>query len=656
MYLTIIALPLLVTLASGLLGRKLGSSGVHLVTCIGIVSTFLLSTIAFFEVALAASPVSVSLGIWLDSELLYLSWGFLFDTLTVSMLLPVVLVSALVHIYSVGYMAPDPHHQRFFAYLSMFTFFMLLLVCGDNFLVMFLGWECVGICSFLLISFWFTRVQATKAAIQAILLNRVGDWLLLAGLFSLLWVSGCLDFATIFVLAPYINGDLVTLSVLALLAGAIAKSAQFGLNVWLPNAMEAPTPVSALLHAATMVTAGVFLLMRVSPLLEYSSTGLVLTLWVGTLSVFLGASIALVQNDLKRVIAYSTVSQIGMMVLAIGLSQYNVALFHLVNHAFFKALLFLSAGAVIHSMHDEQDIRKYGGLLRFLPFCYILMLIGSMSLMAVPFLTGFYSKDLIITGGYGSYTLSGKVAYWLAVVSATLTAAYSTRLLYLTFLTNPHGPRANYTSVHEPPLVMAIPLGVLAIFSISFGYFASDLFIGPGSSIFANSLFIHPDHASEFEFTVPLFFKLLPLICTLLGSTLVLFFYSLFPQFLVWGVTTKIGLAIYWFFNQAYYFGLLYARLGSLVLKMGYNTYKVLDKGVLELLGPYGLVWLVTTISSRVASLDSGYIPHYALYMVTGLLFVLSFAILIPDPKLSLLFLIFLTIIPSTNNNSYNYF
>ena len=344
-----------------------------------------------------------------------------------------------------------------------------------------------------------------------------------------------------------------------------------------------------------------------------------------------------------------------MMVLAIGLSQYNVALFHLVNHAFFKALLFLSAGAVIHSMHDEQDIRKYGGLLRFLPFCYILMLIGSMSLMAVPFLTGFYSKDLIITGGYGSYTLSGKVAYWLAVVSATLTAAYSTRLLYLTFLTNPHGPRANYTSVHEPPLVMALPLGVLAILSISFGYFASDFFIGPGSTIFANSLFIHPDHASEFEFTVPLFFKLLPLICTLLGSTLVLFCYSLFPQFLVWGVTTKIGLAIYWFFNQAYYFGLLYARLGFLVLKMGYNTYKVLDKGVLELLGPYGLVWLVTTISSRVASLDSGYIPHYALYMVTGLLFVLSFAILIPDPKLSLLFLIFLTIIPSTNNNSYNY-
>jgi len=484
MYLVIISLPLLAATVAGFLGRKIGRTGSHLITCGSLIITASLALVAFYEVGLCQSPVSIKLLSWIDSEFLFVSWGFIYDSLTVSMLLPVLLVSALVHIYSIGYMSEDPHNQRFFSYLSMFTFFMLMLVSGDNYLLMFIGWEGVGISSYLLMNFWFTRLQANKAAIKALVTNRIGDYFFSIGLFALFWTFGNLDYSTIFSLAPVIDQDIITIIGICLLLAAMGKSAQLGLHGWLPDAMEGPTPVSALIHAATMVTAGVYLLLRSSPILEYGSTPLILITWVGALTAFFAATTGLLQNDLKRVIAYSTCSQLGYMMFACGLSNYSIGIFHLVNHAFFKALLFLSAGAVIHALNDEQDMRKMGGLVNLLPFTYTMIFIGSFSLMALPFLTGFYSKDLILEVALGQYLFTSSVAYWLGTISAVFTAFYSLRLLALTFLTYPNGPRIHYLSTHEAPLIMAIPLVILAIMSIFFGFVTKDLFVGPGSDFF----------------------------------------------------------------------------------------------------------------------------------------------------------------------------
>ena len=389
MYLAIITLPLLGAIISGFFGRKVGVSGAQFITSSSIIVTTLLAIIAFFEVGLNNIPVSVNLFRWIDSESLNVLWGFHFDSLTVSMLIPVLIVSSLVHIYSVGYMSHDPHNQRFFSYLSLFTFMMIILVTANSFLLMFVGWEGVGICSYLLVSFWFTRIAANQSSISAFLTNRVGDCFLTIGMFALLWSFGNVDYSTIFSLAPFVNENIVTIIGICLVIGAMAKSSQVGLHVWLPMAMEGPTPVSALIHAATMVTAGVYLLMRASPLIEYSSTVLIISLWLGAITTIFSSLIGLFQQDIKKVIAYSTMSQLGMMVIAIGLSSYNVALFHLVNHAFYKGLLFLGAGAVIHAVYDNQDFRRYGGLRPFLPLSYSVMLIASLSLVAFPFMTGF---------------------------------------------------------------------------------------------------------------------------------------------------------------------------------------------------------------------------------------------------------------------------
>jgi NADH-ubiquinone oxidoreductase chain 5 len=401
-----------------------------------------------------------------------------------------------------------------------------------------------------------------------------------------------------------------------------------------------PTPVSALLHAATMVVAGVFLLLRISPLLEYSETALLLLLWIGSLTAFMAATTGLFQNDLKRVIAYSTCSQLGMLMVACGLSQYNAALFHLVNHAFFKALLFLSAGAVIHALNDEQDLRKYGGLVTLLPFCYVLMLIGSFSLMALPFLTGYYSKEVIILSSYAAYSISGHLAYWISTVAATFTALYSVRSLYLTFLGRPNGPKANYLSVHEPPLVMALPLAILALFSLFFGYVTQQLFVGPGSAIFGNALFQHPNHIIEGEWSIPLLNRILPVAGALFTPLLLIVLYSSFPGFLIRLLSTKVGKGFYLFFNRAYLFDGLYARLAALFLEFGYTTAKTIDKGVLELLGPYGLTNLLSQTARNWAKLDTGFIPHYTLLMLIGLLAFIIFVFYLPDPRLFLLCLI----------------
>ena len=624
MYLVIIVLPLLGSIISGFFGRKVGVSGAHLITCMCVIVTTLLALVSFFEVGLNNIPVSIILFKWVDSESLDVLWGFSFDSLTVSMLIPVLIVSSLVHIYSIGYMSHDPHNQRFFSYLSLFTFMMIILVTANNFLLMFVGWEGVGVCSYLLVSFWFTRIAANQSSISAFITNRVGDCLLTLGMFTIIWTFGNLDYSAVFSLAANINENIVTIVGICLLIGAMAKSSQIGLHVWLPLAMEGPTPVSALIHAATMVTAGVYLLMRASPLIEYSSTVLILCLWLGSITTVFSSLIGLFQQDIKKVIAYSTMSQLGMMVIAVGLSSYNVALFHLVNHAFYKGLLFLGAGAVIHAVTDNQDFRKYGGLIRFLPLTYSVMLIASLSLVAFPFMTGFYSKDFILESAYGQYQLSSIAVYFIATIGAIFTTLYSVKVLYLTFITNPNGPLASYKKAHEGDIFMSLPLIILAVFSIFFGYITKDIFIGLASNFYAdNSLFIHPLHEImlETEFAVPNFFKLLPLLLTVILSAVSLILSEYLFSLLINFKFTRLGYNIFSFFNQRFMIELFYNKyITRFILNLGGQTTKVLDKGSVELLGPYGLERGLVKLSKGLSSLNTGIITSYALYILVGLI------------------------------------
>jgi NADH-ubiquinone oxidoreductase chain 5 len=502
----------------------------------------------------------------------------------------------------------------------------------------------VGICSYLLINFWFRRLQANKAAIQAIIINRIGDWGFSLGLFSMFLIFGNLDFTTTMTLAPSIDSNLLNILTLFLLIGAMAKSAQIGLHIWLPNAMEGPTPVSALIHAATMVTAGVYLLLRCSPLLENAPTTSVVVTLIGATTAFMAATIGLVQNDLKRVIAYSTCSQLGYMVFACGLSNYNVALFHLVNHAFFKALLFLSAGAVIHALPSgEQDFRKMGGLRYLLPFTYTMMLIGSLSLMALPFLTGFYSKDLILEQSFTRCTITGAIAYWLGTISALFTSFYSLRLLTLAFFGYPNGSKSTYESVHEVSLLTGAALLLLALLSIFFGAIARDAFVGMGTSFLANSLFVHPNHLSyvEAEFGLPLIYKQLPLIVSLIGGTLAFILFQNFPSFSTSAIIrSPFMLRLHRFLSRKYYFDTVYSLILQSGLSFGYLTNKIIDRGTLEVLGPYGLVQLFSgRAAPRLSRLDSGFIPSYLLYIFIGFITLLSFALFDIDPKLILLML-----------------
>ena len=625
MYLTIIILPLLGSIVSGFFGRKIGVTGSHLITCTLVVTTAVLSIVSFFEVGMNNAPVSIKLFRWIDSESLDILWSFNFDSLTVSMLIPVLIISSLVHIYSIGYMSHDPHNQRFFSYLSLFTFMMIILVTSDSYLLMFVGWEGVGVCSYLLVSFWFTRIAANQSSISAFLTNRVGDCFLTIGMFAILWSFGNIDYSTVFSATPFISENIITVIGICLLIGAMAKSSQVGLHVWLPMAMEGPTPVSALIHAATMVTAGVYLLMRSSPLIEYSNTALLLSLWIGAITTVFSSLIGLFQQDIKKVIAYSTMSQLGMMVVAVGLSSHNVALFHLINHAFYKGLLFLGAGAVIHAVADNQDFRKYGGLKPFLPLTYSVMLIASLSLVAFPFMTGFYSKDFILESAYGQFHFSSVVVYFISTIGAMFTTLYSVKVLYLTFLTNPNGPYINYKHAHESDMYMSLPLIVLAAFSVFFGYITKDIFIGLGSGFFAdNGLFIHPSHEIMIntEFAVPTLFKILPLIFTISLSIISLLLYEFMPRPLIYFNLSSIGYNIYGFFNQRFLIELFYNRyITELVLKLGGQTTKVIDKGSIELVGPYGLEKGLTNLSKSMAGLDTGVITSYALYILVGLIF-----------------------------------
>ena len=623
MYLTLIIFPLLGSISSGFFGRKIGVKGSHLLTCTFVLITTILSIMSFFEVGFNNIAVEIKLFRWIDSESFNILWGFNFDSLTVSMLIPVLIISLLVHIYSIGYMSHDPHNQRFFSYLSLFTFMMIVLVTANNILVMFIGWEGVGVCSYLLVSFWFTRIAANQSSISAFLTNRVGDSFLTIGMFIIIWSIGNLDYGTVFSIAPYINENIITLIGICLLIGAMAKSSQIGLHVWLPMAMEGPTPVSALIHAATMVTAGVYLLMRASPLIEYSSTVLILCLWVGAITSVFSSLIGLFQQDIKKVIAYSTMSQLGMMVIAVGLSSYNVALFHLVNHAFYKGLLFLAAGSVIHAVGDNQDFRKYGGLRLFLPLTYSVMVIASLSLVAFPFMTGFYSKDFILESAYGQFYFSSISVYFVAVIAAIFTTLYSIKVLYLTFLANPNGSFNNYKIAHESDIYMSIPLIILALFSVFFGFLTKDIFIGLGTGFFIdNSLYINPYHeiTIETEFAVSTLFKLLPLFCTIFFTFLSILYSEVLPSKLISFKLSRIGYNIFGFFSNRFLVEFFYNKyITDKILKIGGETTKIIDKGSIEYLGPFGLEVGLINLSKNISKLDSGVITSYALYILSGL-------------------------------------
>jgi NADH-ubiquinone oxidoreductase chain 5 len=631
MYLNIIYLPLISSIISGFLGYKIGTKGSALVTVSCLTITFFLTIFIFYEVALLGSPVYITLMPWIDSEVLHVDWGFMFDSLTVTMCFVVSFVSCLVHLYSIEYMAHDPHLPRFMSYLSLFTFFMLILVTADNFLQMFVGWEGVGLCSYLLINFWFTRIQANKAAIKAMILNRIGDFGLMLGILTIFVNYKAVDYATVFALTPLFCNDtffflnmefnLLNLICFFLFIGAIGKSAQLGLHTWLPDAMEGPTPVSALIHAATMVTAGVFLIARCSPMFEYAPLILELITFIGASTAFFAATVGLLQNDIKRVIAYSTCSQLGYMIFACGLSSYSVGIFHLVNHAFFKALLFLGAGSVIHSIADEQDMRKMGGLKKLIPFTYSMMLIGSLALLGFPFLTGFYSKDVILEVAYGKYTTLGYYSYILGTASAFLTAFYSTRLLYLTFLTKPNGFKKVICSAQDSSYPIIISLGLLAIPSIFFGYFFKDMMIGLGTDFWGNSIFVLPENMNNIDAEfIPQYIKLLPVVLSLGGVVSSFLLYTYGKKVLFQLKISNLGRKLYIFLNRKWFFDKIYnAYLAQPAFKFGYNvSYKVIDRGIFEILGPHGIALSIKKLGTNVKHLQTGYIYHYTFVMLIG--------------------------------------
>lgn len=642
MFFSILFFPLLGSCFTGFFGRLVGRFGSIFLSTFSIFVSCFLSWILF--VSSLFSPVSFHFTLfpWIAVGSLSIYWGFLFDSLTCVMLIVVTSVSLLVHVYSSSYIEGDPHLPRFISYLSLFTFFILILITADNFIQMFVGWEGVGLCSFLLINFWFTRIQANKAAIKAMFINRIGDYGLALGIFALYLLVGSVDYAVVFSNVPFLIEDTFylfafsvdSISSISLLVfiGAVGKSAQLSLHTWLPDAIEGPTPVSALIHAATIVTAGVFLLARSSPFIEYSTFALNIITFIGASTAFFAATTGLLQNDLKKVIAYSTCSQLGYMIFACGVSSYNVGVFHLANHAFFKALLFLCAGSVIHAIGDEQDIRKIGGLVHLLPFTYSSIVIGSLALAGFPFLSGFYSKDIILENAYGSFSAAGHFAFFIGSFAAFCTSFYSIRLLYLTFLSPVNGFKTRFENVHESSFAMSFPLFCLVFGSVFFGFFLKDSFIGLGSSFFSQSIFISPSHLNSFfgEF-LPFSIKLFPSLIALSGIFISYFIFKVFTLELVHLKMNTIFRFIYIFFNKKWLFDKLYVEYFAqpglhFALQ---NTYSFIDRGFFEIFGPFGISRSAQEISASFSSLSSGHLFHYLL-SISIFVFSCSLFILFP--------------------------
>ena len=644
MYHAIVFLPLIGFLIAGLGGSQIGARACEYITSGFLVIAAVLSWIAFFTVAFGeGEPFTINVLRFIQSGGVSVDWALRIDTLTVVMLVVVNTVSSLVHIYSIGYMHHDPDRPRFFAYLSLFTFAMLMLVTADNLVQMFFGWEGVGLASYLLIGFWYKKPSANAAAIKAFVVNRIGDFGFALGIFGVFVLFGSINLGTVFAnAATYLPGDsgavlnflgyqldrqsAITVVCLLLFMGAMGKSAQVPLHTWLPDAMEGPTPVSALIHAATMVTAGVFMVARLSPLFELSHTALTVVTFVGAFTAFFAATVGLVQNDIKRVIAYSTCSQLGYMFVALGVGAYGAGIFHLFTHAFFKALLFLGSGSVIHAVSDEQDMRRMGGLRMHIPKTYWMMVIGTLALTGVGIpatiigTAGFFSKDAIIESAFMGENIFAGFAFVLLVIAACFTSFYSWRLIFMTF----HGkPRASHDvmhHVHESPPVMLVPLYILAVGALFAGVVFHGWFIGEGFKEFWKAaLFLGPEnHILEEIHHAPLWVELSPFVAMVVGFLLAWQFYIRKPQLPKSLAAEHRGLYAFllnkWYFDEVYDF--LFVRPAK---RLGYFLWKRGDGWLIDGFGPDGISARVVDVTNRVVRLQTGYLYHYAFVMLIGI-------------------------------------
>jgi NADH-quinone oxidoreductase subunit L len=629
-------LPLLASIISGFFGKYIGDRNSEIITSVFVSISALLSLFLFYQVIVNSYESNVVIATWINSGTLDVNWSIKVDALSSVMLVVVTLISSLVHIYSIGYMSHDPHKPRFMAYLSLFTFAMLTLVTSDNFLQLFFGWEGVGLCSYFLIGFWFKKDSANAAAIKAFVVNRVGDFGFALGIFLIFYLFGTVNYTEVFQQVPQIvNKKLLFLGIqikaidlicILLFIGAMGKSAQIFLHTWLPDAMEGPTPVSALIHAATMVTAGVFLVVRCSPIFEYSPLTLNIITVVGMTTAFFAATVALVQTDIKKIIAYSTCSQLGYMFFAAGVGAYNVAMFHLFTHAFFKALLFLGSGSVIHSFKDEQNINQMGAVYKKLPYTWILMIIGTLALTGFPFLSGFYSKDAIIEFAYLKGNTTGYYAAGVGIFTALLTSIYSWRLIFKTFHGTYNNEKIKIEEMHDSPVVMLLPLIILAIGAIFAGFLFKDLFIGHGD--------VNNFWGKSIKFLNPLSTDHPPLWIILITPTLVLLsiplaYYLFVKDKDITSQLVKSNKPLYNFLVNKWYFDELYDVIFiKPSKKIGLFFWKIIDIQFIDKFGPDGLSLLVKNLSLKATKFQSGFIYQYAFMILIGLSMLLTFLIL----------------------------
>ena len=630
----ILFLPLIGSIV-GYLGRSATKYFSEIVTSFLVSASAVLSIIVFWNGIQNDSYGNYKIIEWVVSGSFSANWSINIDPLSSIMLVVVTFVSSLVHIYSIGYMSHDPHKPRFMSYLSLFTFSMLALVVSDNFLQLFFGWEGVGLCSYLLIGFWYKKETANNAAIKAFIVNRIGDFGLAIGIFLIFFFFGTINFDEVFTITRQyseekvfflgFNLNLITLICLFLFIGAMGKSAQFLLHIWLPDAMEGPTPVSALIHAATMVTAGVFLVVRCSPLFEYSQVALNVVTIVGIITAIFAASVALVQNDIKKIVAYSTCSQLGYMFFAAGVGAYHVAMFHLFTHAFFKALLFLGAGSVIHAFKNEQDIRNMGGIIKKLPYTYFFMLIGTLALTGFPFLSGFYSKDAIIEFAYLKNSPLGNYAAVTGIFTAFLTSIYSWRLFFKVFHGSYNNKKIPIKETHESPLVMLFPLLMLGIGSVFSGYLFKEILIGNHSDIFwQTSIFFLNEIQHD---AIPLWFLLVTPVLVTISIPISFYLFILNPKILEDFKNTNLPL--YKFLLNKWYIDELYEKVFVLpVKKIGSFFWKKGDIGIIDRFGPDGISKLIRIISNKAAQFQTGFIYDYAFVMLLGLSILLTYLIL----------------------------
>ncbi len=631
MFVGAVFLPLLGATVSGFLGRWIGARAAQWFTVICMVLAAICGVIAFGQVALGGQSTTVPIVTWIDVGGLEVSWALRFDTLAVVMVAMVTFISTLIHLYSVGYMAHDETPARFFAYLSLFTFMMLMLVTADNLAQLFFGWEGVGLASYLLIGYWYERESANRAAMKAFIVNRVGDFCFMLGMALTFLTFNSIEFNEIFAAVPqhaqdtFFGINAIELIGVLLFLGACGKSAQIGLHTWLPDAMEGPTPVSALIHAATMVTAGVFLICRMSPLMEYAPTALAIVTLVGATTALFAATIGCVQNDIKRVIAYSTCSQLGYMFFAAGVGAYQVAMFHLFTHAFFKALLFLGAGSVIHAMSDEQDIRKMGGIWTKIPVTYAVMWVGSLALAGIPFFAGYYSKDAILEAAFASHSGVALYAFVCGLLAALLTAFYSWRLLILTFHGQPRADHHVMEHVHESPAVMLIPLLLLAAGAVLTGYIFAPLFIGEHQeSFWAGSILnAEHNHIMHAMHEVPGWVPLAPTAIGAIGILLAYLFYMVAP-----GIPARLAQSfrgIYLFLLNKWYFDELYDAIFVRLIgqRLAAFLWKVGDAQIIDGV-PNGAASLAVEASRGAVRIQTGRVASYAFTMIIGLVVFVS--------------------------------